>query len=160
MPVEFGAFVFDVSPDPAVFAYAFLTSLIAGILSGLTPAMQSPQSALISSTRASTASVRGRRLQGVLVAVQVGLSLVLMITGSMFVRGAVNLLGMKTGYDSKQVVQLAFRFPNNATYTSARRVALISEIHMRVAALPAVTKVTSGRPPGSLGFRTAAIPIG
>jgi len=160
MPVEFGGIVFDVSPNPAVFAYAFLVSLIAGILSGLTPAIQSPQSALTSSARGNTASVRGRRLQGVLVAVQVGLSLVLMITGSMFVRGAVNSLAMKTGYDSKHVAQLDLQFPKTAKYTSARRVALISEIHMRVARLPAVTKVTSGRPPGSLGFRTAAIPIG
>ncbi len=159
LPVEFGAMVFDVSPNPAVFAYAFLISLIAGILSGLTPAIQSPQSALTSGARASTASVRGRRLQGVLVAVQVGLSLVLMITGSMFVRGAVNSLGMKTGYDAKQVVQLDFQFPKNAKYTAARRVALINELHMRMAALPAVTKVTSGRPPGSAGFRTAALPV-
>jgi hypothetical protein len=147
-------------PNPTVFAYAFLISLIAGILLGLTPAIQSPQSALTSGGRASTASVRGRRLQGVLVAVQVGLSLVLMIMGSMFVRGAVNSLGMKTGYDSKHVVQFGFQFPKDAKYTAARRVALISEIQMRMTALPAVTKVTSGRPPGSAGFRTAAIPIG
>jgi hypothetical protein len=160
MPVEFGAFVFDVSPNPAVFAYALLISLIAGILSGLTPAIQSPQSALTSGARAGTASVRGRRLEGVLVAVQVGLSLVLMITGSMFVRGAVNSLEMKTGYDSKHVVQLEFQFPKKAKYTAARRLALINELQMRTAALPGVTRVTSGRPPGSFGFRTAAIPIG
>ena len=48
MPVEFGALVFDVSPNLAVFAYAFLISVIAGILSGLTPAIQSPPSALTS----------------------------------------------------------------------------------------------------------------
>ena len=59
MPVEFGGFVFDVNPDRAVFAYALLISLIAGILSGLTPAIQSPQSALTSSARGNTASVRG-----------------------------------------------------------------------------------------------------
>ena len=160
MPVEFGAIVFDVSPNRVVFAYAFLISLIAGTLAGLTPAIQSPQSALTSTGKASTASVRGRRLQGVLIAVQVGLSLVLMITGSMFVRGAINLVEMKTGYDSKQVVQLEFQFPQNANYTTASRVALINEIQMRTAALPGVTRMTRGRPPGSFGFRTAAIPVG
>jgi putative ABC transport system permease protein len=91
--------------------------------------------------------------------VQVGLSLVLMIIGTMFVRGAVNSLAMKTGYDSKHVVQLDFQFPKNAQYTAARRVALITEIQMRLAALPGATKVTSGRPPISAGFRTVAIPI-
>lgn len=159
-PVEVGAIVFNVSPNARVFAYAFLISLIASILSGLIPAIQSLQSARTSSGRASTASVGGRRLQGVLVTVQVGFSLVLMITGSMFVRGAINSLGMKTGYDSKQVVQLGFQFPNDAKYTTERRLALINEFHTRMAALPAVTKVTSGRPPGSFRFRTAAVPIG
>ncbi len=158
MPIEFGRFVFDVSPNPAVFAYAFAISLIAGMLSGLTPAIQSPRSALTSIGRAGTASARSRRLQGVLVAVQVGLSLVLMIVGTMFVRSAVNSLEMETGYDSKRVVQIDLQFPKSAEYTAARREALINELRMRIAALPAVSKVTSGRPPGASGFRTAAIP--
>lgn len=89
---------------------------------------------------------------------QVALSLVLMIIGTMFVRGAVNSLAMKTGYDSKHVVQLDFQFPKSARYTAARRVALISDMQMRMTALPAVTRVTSGRPPGYAGFRTAAAP--
>lgn len=62
MPVEYGTFVFGVSPNLEVFAYAFLVSVIAAILSGLTPAIQSPRSALTSTGRASTASLRGRRL--------------------------------------------------------------------------------------------------
>jgi predicted permease len=160
LPVEIGAMVFNVSPDIRVFAYAFVISLIAGILSGLSPAIQSPHSALTSSGRANTASVRGRRLQGALVAVQVGLSLVLMIIASMFVRGAFNSIGMRTGYDSEHVVQLGFQFPKNAAYTAERRLALINEFHMRMAALPAVTKVTSGRPPGFFSFQTAAVPVG
>src|SRR5262249_21387788 len=96
MPVEFGAMVFDVSPSFAVFVYAFLISVMAGILAGLTPAIQSPRSALTSTAKSGTTSVRGRRLQGILIAVQVSFSLVLVIIGSMFVRGAVNVLAMKT----------------------------------------------------------------
>jgi macrolide transport system ATP-binding/permease protein len=160
VPVEFGAFVFDVNPSLQIFAYAFVVSVIAGILSGLTPAMQSPRSALTSTSRGSTGSVRGRRLQGVLVAVQVGLSLVLMITGSMFVRGAVHSLGIETGYDAKRVVEVDFQFPNDAKYTAARKVALVRELRMRMAALPGVNNVTSGRPPGTIGIRTAAAAIG
>src|SRR5207247_9752214 len=101
---------------------------------------RNPPRKLTYSGRASTASIRSRRLQGVLIAVQVGLSLVLMITGNMFVLGAVNSLRMKTGYDSKHVVQLDFQFPKNAKYTAARRAALINELHMRMAALPTVYK--------------------
>ena len=154
MPVEFGALVFDVTPDLSVFAYAFLISLIAGILSGITPAIQSPQVALTFAGRASTASVRGRRLQGILVAVQVGLSLVLMVAGTMFFRGAINSVQLETGYDSKNLVQVEFQFPKDAKYTAARKTALVNEFRTRMADLPGVTRVTSGRPPGS-SFRTA-----
>jgi predicted permease len=158
MPVEFGALVFDVNPNIEIFGYILLISLIAGILSGVSPAMQSPRSALTSVGRGSTVSVRGRRLQGILVAVQVALSLVLLITGSMFVRGAINSLSIETGYAVKQVVQLGFQFPKDPKYTEDRRIALVNELRFRLAALPGVTAVTSAQSPGN-AFRTGAIPV-
>jgi hypothetical protein len=39
LPVQFGTLVFDVNPNLAIFAYVLLISLIAGILSGLSPAI-------------------------------------------------------------------------------------------------------------------------
>jgi len=158
LPVQYGTLVFDVSPNLAIFAYVLLISLIAGLLSGLSPALQSPRSALTSTGRASTTSVRTRRLQGVLVGVQVALSLVLLITGSLFVRGAINSLAMETGYESKQVVQLNFQFPRDPKYSEDRRVAVANKLRLRMAALPGVSVLTSARPPG-IAFRTAAVPV-
>lgn len=158
MPVEFAGFVFDVDPSFAIFAYLSLISLIAGILAGLTPAIQSTSSALASTPRSSTVSLRGRRLQDLLVAVQVAFSLVLMITGSMFVRGSMNALDIETGYDTKRLAQLDFQFPKAPSYSDDRKIAFVNELRLRMSTLPGVIHVTSGRPPGS-SVRTAVAPM-
>jgi macrolide transport system ATP-binding/permease protein len=156
-PAEFGTLIFDVTPNLEIFAYVLVLSLAAGILFGLAPAMESSRSA-VSSARGGTATVRTRRTQDFLVAAQVALSLVLMIAGSMLIRSAINSVKMETGYDSQQVLDLDLQFPE-AKYTPARKIALVGELRRRLAALPGVAALTSARPPGDLGFLTAAAPL-
>lgn len=158
-PVEVGTLVFDFTPDLEIFAYVLAVSLIAGMLSGLAPAMESSRSALSSVVRASTSSVRGRRLQDVLVAAQVSLSLVLLIAASMLIRSSMNLLNMPTGYDSQRVIAVGFRFTEASKYTAARKLALVHEVRTRLAALPGVAAITSARAPGAFRFQTAAVSL-
>ncbi|HEY6390686.1 MAG TPA: ADOP family duplicated permease [Bryobacteraceae bacterium] len=155
-PVEYGTLVFDVTPDFQIFAYVFAVSLLAGMLSGLAPAMESSRSALVSNSRAGTSPIRSRRLQDVLVAAQVAFSLVLMIAGSMAIRSSIKSLEMDTGYESKRVIDLDFQFAETSKYTAARKLALVRELRTRLAALPGVASITSARPPGPSRFRTVA----
>jgi predicted permease len=154
-PAEFGTLIFDVTPRPAIFVFVFAISLIAGMLFGLAPALESSRSAL-SPARGGTSTVRSRRIQDFLIAAQVALSLVLMIAGSMLVRSSINSLKMETGYEAKRVVDLDLQFPEGPTYTSARKLALVRQLRTRLAALPGVAAITSARPPGDYGFLTAA----
>jgi len=156
LPVEYGTLVFDVTPDLGIFAFVSAVSLVAGMLSGLAPAMESSRSALSSGSRGGTSSIRGRRLQDVLVAAQVALSLVLMIAGSVAIRSSINSLAMDTGYESKHVFNLDFQFPETSKYAAARELTLVQELRTRLAALPGVAAITSARPPGDSRFRTAA----
>jgi hypothetical protein len=78
-PLEMGSLAFDATPDFEIVAYVLVVSLAAGILAGLTPAMESTRSALSAVVRSSASSRRSRRLQNVLVAAQVSLSLALII---------------------------------------------------------------------------------
>src|SRR6202011_2024977 len=100
LPMEFITLVFDVTPDFGIFAFVLAVSLVAGMLSGLAPAMESSRAAVSSSSRTGTSSIRSRRIQDVLVAAQVALSLVLMIAGSMAIRSSIQALAMDTGYES------------------------------------------------------------
>lgn len=155
LPVEYGSLVFDVNPDLASFALSCAVSVSAGMLSGVVPALESSRAALSSSTRGST-SRRNRRLQNVLVAAQVSLCLILLITGSMEIHSSVNLLTMQAGYESKHSFSLDYQFPENSRYTPARKLALAQELRTRLAALPEVAVVTSAQPPGAAPFQTAA----
>jgi len=158
-PADFGTIIFDVTPDFEIFVYVFAISVLAGILFGLAPALESSRSALSSATRGGTSPLRSRRIQDFLVAAQVALSLVLMIAGSMLIRSSINSLKMETGYDSKHVIDLDLQFPEGRKYTAARQLALVHELRTRLAALPGVDAITSARPQGDYGFFTAAAPL-
>ena len=154
LPAEYASFVFDVTPDVGVFLFVSAISVIAGLVSGLAPAMESSRTVLASTGKNSTSSRRSRRLQDVLVAAQVTLSLFLLIFASMAVRSAMNSLAMDTGYDTRRVVAINFQFPETAKYDSARKQVLAREFRERIAALPGVADLTSAKPPAGTLFRT------
>jgi predicted permease len=147
LPVDYGTLFFDVTPDLGIFAYVCTISLVAGVLFGLAPAIEGSVSAHSSASRAINPSVRGRRIQNVLVATQVALSLVLLITGSLLIHSAIQSLNTDPGYDSKHVVDLEFQFPEASHYTDARRGAVVGELRRRLLELPGVTAISSARPP-------------
>jgi predicted permease len=161
LPAEYGSFVLHVTPDLAIFTYVFAISLVAGVLFGLAPALESSRSALSSAVNASTASspMRSRRLRDILIAAQVAVSLVLLIAGSMLIRSSIHALKMDTGYDARQVVDLDLQFPEGPKYNADRRHALVRELRNRLAGLPEVAAITSARPPDGGGIRTAAISL-
>ena len=160
LPIEFGTLVFNVSPDLRIFSLVAAISLLAGMLSGMAPAVQASRSAITSSLRGSTSSRSSRRLQNVLVAAQVALSLVLMVAGSMAIRSSINALTLDTGYESKSTFAVNLQFPETSRYTADHKLALTKELRARVSALPGVTDVTSSPLPAAGGFPTAASPNG
>jgi predicted permease len=161
IPAEWGGLVLHVTPDLAIFAYVFTISLVAGVLFGLAPALESSRSALSSAVNASTASspMRSRKLRDLLIAAQVAVSLVLLIAGSMLIRSSIHALRMDTGYDTKHVVNLDLQFPEGPKYTPDRRHALVRELRNRLAGLPEVTAITSARPPDGGGIQTATVSL-
>lgn len=161
LPVEYGSFIVHVNPDLGIFMYVFLISLLAGVLFGLAPALESSRSALPSSLKANadTSPVRGRRIRDTLIAGQVAISLVLMIAGSMLIRSSIHALTMDTGYETKHALDLEIKFPQDAKYTHERRGAIMRELRTRIAALPGVASVTGGRAPDGGGIRYAAISL-
>jgi predicted permease len=153
VPGEYGGLVFDVTPNLAIFAFVFLVSVAAGMLSGLLPAWESSRANLHSST-----SGRSRRLQDALVAVQVALCMVLMIGGGMAVRSSIRAVAIDTGYDTKKTLGLRLHFPETETYNNARKRDLTAQLRAKIAAMPGIVSVTNARPPSEGGVRTVAAP--
>jgi putative ABC transport system permease protein len=103
--------------------------------------------------------MRSRRLRDILIAAQVGVSLVLLIAGSMLIRSSIHALKMDTGYDTRHVVNLDLQFPEGPKYSADRRLALVRELRNRLAGLPEVAAITSARPPDGGGIRMAAVSL-
>jgi predicted permease len=161
LPASFGTLVYHVTPDLGIFAYAFLLSLVAGVLFGLAPALEGSGAALSSVARAGapTSPIRSRRLRDFLMALQVTVSLVLMIAGAMLVRSSIRALEMNTGYDGKQIVSLNLQFPEGPNYSAAGKAALVRELRTRLSAVPGAATITSAWAPDGNGLRTAAISL-
>lgn len=160
LPEEGGTFILDVTPDLKTLLFVLCVSLFAGFLFGLAPALESSTMSLASSERSSTSGIRTRRLQNVLVASQVALSLVLLITGSMLLRSALHSLELDTGYETRRIISLDLQFPETLKYKVEGQRAFVQELHRRLEALPGVAGVTSARPPTYLSSQTDVYPLG
>src|SRR5262249_31829124 len=144
------------SPDFSIFAYVCGVSLVAGMISGLTPAMESSRAALKPAASGGTATAGTRRLQDLLIVAQVTLSLVLMVAATMAIRCSVRAVAIDTGYEARQVLALNIQFPDSLKYSAARKRALVSELRGRLLKLPGIVSITNAGIPADNGFRTAA----
>jgi len=160
-PSEYGTFVFHVTPDLGIFAYVFCLSLVAGVLFDLAPALESSGAALSSALKANagTSPARSRRLRNTLIAVQVSFSLMLLVAGSMLIRGSIRALTMETGYDSKHGLELELQFPEGGSYSEASKNALVRELRTHLASIAGVAGITTANAPDGGGLRTAAISL-
>jgi predicted permease len=161
LPANMGTFIVNVNPDATIFLYVFGISILAGVLFGLAPSLESTRSALTSwmKVNSATSPARNRRLRDWLTGGQVAVSFVLLIAGSMMVRSAFRALTMTTGYETKHVIDLTLQFPQGAGYDSARQNALFKDILERLKATPGVAEITSGRPPDGGGVRSAGVAV-
>jgi predicted permease len=158
-PVENGSFVFDVTPGLGIVAAVFAVALLAGIFSGLAPALESTRTALAGSVRAGASSLRTRRLQNTLVGAQVCLSVVLLIGAGALLHSSVRAVKAPTGYDLEQTLLLDFQFPEWVKYREKRKLAVVHQLRARLAAQPGVAAISSARAPDARRFWTAAVTI-
>ena len=160
-PDEWGTFVFHVRPDLRIFAFVLLISLLAGVVFGLAPALESSRSAVGSSLKANAATSprRSHRLRGALVATQVAISSVLVIAGALLIHSAIRAVSMATGYDDAHTIDLTLRFPTTAAYNADREAVLVGQLRDRLATIPGVLGVTVARAPDDGDFRDASVSL-
>jgi predicted permease len=150
-----------ISIDGAVLLFALIVSLCAGVIFGLAPALHSGRldltGALQEAGRGSTGSRGQARVRRVLVAVEFALSLVLMISAGLLLRSFWDLLNVRLGFHTENVVAVRTRipapnFPENDLYrTSAMEAPFLREVLRRAKTLPGVEEAAIGDP--------AAVPL-
>jgi predicted permease len=111
----------NLTPDWRILGFAFLASLITGLLCGLVPALQSTRPNLVTSLKNETAAARRSRfdLRRVLVVAQVALSLLLLAGAGLFVRSLNNLENLNPGFVRERVLLVSVN-PQNSGYMGQR----------------------------------------
>jgi putative ABC transport system permease protein len=132
----------EASVDPWLLAFTCATSLVAGLLFGLAPALQlsrfSLTSVLNDSSRGASAGRGRQRLRQSLVVIQVTLSVVLMLGAALLTRSLIELTRVPLGFDTANVLTAQVQLPA-ATYPAAADVVgFFRELNERMAQIPGV----------------------
>jgi predicted permease len=107
----------DVSMNPKILTFTAAVSILTAVLFGMAPAM-----------RAASPRVRGWNLSRVLVAAQIAVCLMLLITAGLFTRSLQNLHNSDTGFDRVNVVQIHIETPEQTPHLVDRLIASLEAV--------------------------------
>jgi predicted permease len=134
----------DVAIDARVLLFTLGVSLLSGIGFGLAPALKSsrvnPQQAL----RQSSAGAGGarHRLQGLFVAFELAMALVLLAGAGLMLRSLGALWRVNPGYDPEHAVTFSMSLPSNPKTTEAETRERLRQIDAGMRAIPGVEAVS------------------
>jgi putative ABC transport system permease protein len=144
--------------DWRIFLFALAISLVTGVLFGLAPATQVSGSGLNPALigRGGTSARSGRLLRNALVAVEVALAVLVLISATLLIRSFVRLRGVDLGFQPSGLLTLRLPLAGDRNAKSERRIAFLQQALDTVAALPGVRSVAAvdTLPLGGFGFAT------
>ena len=132
---------FDLRTGWRVFAFTAVVAGLCSALFGVVPALRTTRAGIAAglqeSARGTSASPRRVSLTGILVVVQVALSVLLVIVGSLLVRSVRNLQSVNTGFDATNTLLFNIN-PGRSGYDQPRTRLVFEQIRERLNALPGV----------------------
>lgn len=141
LPPTLGQLVFEPRPDLTVAAYAIVVTAMTAIAFGLLPAIQATKGQRLDVREAgSTERPGARRLQQVLVVVQLAVSVVLVLSAGLLTRGLYRAHTLDPGLNVNGVTVLSFDL-RGARYTTEAAAAFHRRAIARVRAIPGVRVV-------------------
>ncbi|MGI9074112.1 MAG: ADOP family duplicated permease [Bryobacteraceae bacterium] len=135
----------SVSLDGTVFLFALGISLTCTLIFGLVPSLRLSKAGLSESlttrTRGATSGVSGGRLRDALVASEIALSLIMVLTAGLLLQTLWHLKRVNPGFDPSHVLTFELALPDNG-YSGSRRSMLFEELVSRIRTIPGVTSVS------------------
>ena len=138
----------EVGFNGSVLAFAFLVSLLTGVLFGLVPALQTSRPDVLTNLKEGSQStgsgLRQLRFRGALIVTEFALSLVLMIGAGLLLRSFWRLMEVDPGFNPSNVLmaRIWLPVPNNPEMDPyrppAKRSGFMQEVLRRVSVLPGV----------------------
>ena len=133
---------YDTSLDLRVLGFTLAIALIAGLLSGLLPAVRAGSVDPLGGIKARAALGAPRLRAGrVLVAAQIALSVLLLVGAGLYVRTLANLVHINAGFRTEDLLLFKVN-PRNAGYQGARTTEFYGDVQRSLTAIPGVRAVT------------------
>jgi putative ABC transport system permease protein len=149
IPFGFGPNQQSSGIDARVLIFAFVISVLSGLLFGLAPSLQASKSDLVPTLKGEITMPVGSRgfrfnLRKALVIVQVALSLFALITAGLFVRSLQKAQGVNPGFNASNVVLMGFNLGREG-YAEAQGRNFHRQVVERIRGLPGVVSATVAR---------------
>jgi predicted permease len=134
----------EVAIDARVLLFTLGISLAGGIGFGIAPALRSSRVNLEQVLRRSTSGAGGARvrLQGLFVAAEIALALVLLVGAGLMLRSLVALWRVNPGYNPEHAITFSLSLPSNAQTTEAETRARLRRFDAEMRAIPGVEAVS------------------
>lgn len=145
MPADVAKFIAGwktIRLDTNAFVFTLIIVVLAGIVSGIAPALLASRSNLANplreSGRGATISRLGARLRSGLVVAEISLALVLLVGAGLLVKNFQGLLDVTESYSPRTLLTMNFALPEKQYAQPAQRLAFSEAILQRLSALPGV----------------------
>lgn len=136
----------EVSVDTTVMAFSLTVIAVTGLLCGLAPARQAYalglEAGLREGARGSTKAAH-RRMNGMLVAAQFALSLLLLVGVGLLLRSFQNLITTDTGFRPDNVLAMTVSLPNKKYNSDERLLQFNQNLVERVSSLPGIMRAAT-----------------
>jgi len=144
-PAEYAQNFVDLKVNGTVLIFAMAVSIVSGFIFGIAPALESSRPQLMESLKEDTqGSGRSRRAFGLgnlLVVGQVALSLVSLVTASLFLRSIVQATGINPGFQTDHLAVFMLN-PGQVGYDKPRTENFYREVKRRMAAQPGMVSAS------------------
>ncbi len=134
--------------DGMVVLFTIVVTLLCGLLAGLVPALSSNDKQILRTLQESSRSYSGGRagvrLRRVLLGLQVGLTVVLLISAGLLLKTYFRLRTVDVGCATHEVLTMEINLPRGTYKTGAQVVSFYEQLSDRVRQLPGVRGVTVG----------------
>jgi len=131
--------------DMTVLAFTLVASVVTGIVFGLAPAWQSLRvdlhSALKEGGRGAVAEHGQRRLSSLLVITEMAMAMVLLIGAGLLLRSFAQLLDVKPGFNTENILTMQIGLPNIPYQQPEKRAAFMQQLEASLLGAPEVASV-------------------
>jgi putative ABC transport system permease protein len=152
----------EVGLDWRALVFTLGISCLTGMIFGLAPALHISKPNLLRAVKEGGrgfSSARGQRLRGILVVVEIALSLVLLVGAGLLIRSFIRLQNVDVGFNPEHLLTLRVELSDSKSQDFARRVNFYEEVIERVRALPGVEAagIANAAPIETPGIRSAIV---